>query len=604
VTEEESRDGRIITFYSYKGGTGRTMALANVGWLLASSGKRVLMIDWDLEAPGLHRYVNPFLPPETRELAATPGLIDFFIEFATAARMQHQSSEPDPQWYERSASLLRFALPVEWDFQEGGALDLVPAGRQDAAYALRVSSFDWQKFYDVLGGGLFLEAVKRRLREDYDYVLIDSRTGVSDTAGICTVQMPDDLVVLFTLNQQSIKGAYAIADSAERQRLQPGGKPSLRIWPVPTRIELAEKDRLDAARELAHSTFQRFVKRIDREKRPAYWGEVEVLYQPYYAYEEVLATFADRAGLTNTMLSRMEALANRISLADPISPEPIRPERMTETKRLSGLSRFERERPAKAAAAPQRPLVYISYSSRDKNAVKTAEDLVKMLTKWRIDFFWDRALRLGDPWQDVMNEQLTRASVVLIVIGKEPPGVGMMTEIEGAAAMGKRIVPVAVGVPIPEYLAKYQGVYMPSRRTKTEFDRLVQGLNQLLDNVKPQSAVINPEDPNKGRFGGLAARNGRELSASVEELSPDWFEVTLTVRPTDDVPLKGRVEFHLHEPTFPQPIRNVPVVNGIATAKFTAWGAFTVGAITDDGKTMLELDLTQDGSLPETFRAR
>jgi MinD-like ATPase involved in chromosome partitioning or flagellar assembly len=46
-------EGRIVTFYSYKGGTGRSMALANVAWLLAFSGKRVLVIDWDLEAPDL-----------------------------------------------------------------------------------------------------------------------------------------------------------------------------------------------------------------------------------------------------------------------------------------------------------------------------------------------------------------------------------------------------------------------------------------------------------------------------------------------------------------------------------------------------------------------
>jgi MinD-like ATPase involved in chromosome partitioning or flagellar assembly len=39
---------RIITFYSYKGGTGRSMALANIAWILASAGKRVLAIDWDL----------------------------------------------------------------------------------------------------------------------------------------------------------------------------------------------------------------------------------------------------------------------------------------------------------------------------------------------------------------------------------------------------------------------------------------------------------------------------------------------------------------------------------------------------------------------------
>jgi len=45
-------NGQIITFYSYKGGTGRSMALANIAWILASNGKRVLIIDWDLEAPG------------------------------------------------------------------------------------------------------------------------------------------------------------------------------------------------------------------------------------------------------------------------------------------------------------------------------------------------------------------------------------------------------------------------------------------------------------------------------------------------------------------------------------------------------------------------
>ena len=58
--------------------------------------------------------------------------------------------------------------------------------------------------------------VKQRARAQYDYILIDSRTGVSDTAGICSVQMPDTLVVCFTYNNQSIKGASAVARSAGR----------------------------------------------------------------------------------------------------------------------------------------------------------------------------------------------------------------------------------------------------------------------------------------------------------------------------------------------------------------------------------------------------
>jgi Mrp family chromosome partitioning ATPase len=50
------------------------MALANFAWILASSGKRVLAIDWDLEAPGLHRYFRPFLIDD--EISSTDGLID------------------------------------------------------------------------------------------------------------------------------------------------------------------------------------------------------------------------------------------------------------------------------------------------------------------------------------------------------------------------------------------------------------------------------------------------------------------------------------------------------------------------------------------------
>ena len=52
---------RIVTFYSYKGGVGRTAALANIGVLLARRGKRVLLIDCDLEAPGLDRYFRPYI---------------------------------------------------------------------------------------------------------------------------------------------------------------------------------------------------------------------------------------------------------------------------------------------------------------------------------------------------------------------------------------------------------------------------------------------------------------------------------------------------------------------------------------------------------------
>ena len=62
----------IITFYSYKGGTGRSMGLANLAWILACCGRRVLVIDWDLEAPGIEKYFADYVP-STRDRRQTPG---------------------------------------------------------------------------------------------------------------------------------------------------------------------------------------------------------------------------------------------------------------------------------------------------------------------------------------------------------------------------------------------------------------------------------------------------------------------------------------------------------------------------------------------------
>ena len=200
-------EGQIVTFYSYKGGTGRTMALANVAWILASNGMRVLAVDWDLESPGLHKFFHPFL--DNSVVANTPGVIDIIRNFTWAA------VSPEPRsgdWHLEYAHVMKHAVSLNWDHFPGrGTLDFISAGRQNRDYSAAVSSMDWDNFYDRLGGGLFLDAVKADMKSNYDYVLIDSRTGLSDIADICTVQFPDVLIDCFTLNDQSIEGASTVA---------------------------------------------------------------------------------------------------------------------------------------------------------------------------------------------------------------------------------------------------------------------------------------------------------------------------------------------------------------------------------------------------------
>jgi MinD-like ATPase involved in chromosome partitioning or flagellar assembly len=309
------KSGKIITFYSYKGGTGRSMALANVAWILAANRKRVLVLDWDLEAPGLHRYFRPFLLD--KDLTSSEGIIDFVSDFADEAITPPNTGEElPPDWYVTYANILHYAVSLKFpEFPEGGAIDFVPAGRQGTTYATRVNSFNWQTFYDRLGGWAFLEETRRTIRENYDYILIDSRTGVSDTAGICTVQMPDSLVVLFTYNNQSIEGAAAIAHSVYEQQTKraDGLSNGFTIFPVATRVDQAEQDKLAVRRNYAQAVFDRLIEHIPLINRKTYWGDVEVPYIPYLAYEEILAPLKDDPSDPKNSLSAMIRLTRHLT---------------------------------------------------------------------------------------------------------------------------------------------------------------------------------------------------------------------------------------------------------------------------------------------------
>jgi len=228
-------------------------------------------------------------------------------------------------------------VKLEWNFSEiGGQLFFVPAGKQSPSYPETVNSFDWKNFYERLGGETFLEAAKESMRTQYDYVLIDSRTGVSDTAGICTVQMPDVMVVCYTLNNQSITGSAAVAAHVDKQRRQVPSNAPLRIFPVPMRIDSAEMSKLQRGREFSKVTFSPLLNSLSEVQKKLYWGEIEVPYVPYYAYGEVLATFSDETGRRNSILAAMERLCGYLTDGEVTRLEPI-----AEVDRQRILQRFE-----------------------------------------------------------------------------------------------------------------------------------------------------------------------------------------------------------------------------------------------------------------------
>ncbi len=193
---------RVFTFYSYKGGVGRTMAVANLAcWLAHRHGLKVACIDWDLEAPGLHYYLG--WPDE--ELRTRSGLVEYLHDFRSEVRHGATGVAPNVCEYllppaERIAAQIKF-----------GEVRLLHCGRTDPLYLHRVKELDWKRFYEEEQGFSIVQTLRLQLLDSFDVVLIDARAGQADVGVTPTVQLPDTVVLLFTSNRQSLEGSIQIA---------------------------------------------------------------------------------------------------------------------------------------------------------------------------------------------------------------------------------------------------------------------------------------------------------------------------------------------------------------------------------------------------------
>ncbi|MFC1441837.1 FxSxx-COOH system tetratricopeptide repeat protein [Streptacidiphilus sp. N1-10] len=329
----EDRQGRVVTFYSYKGGTGRTMTMANVAWILAANGKKVLTVDWDLEAPGLSRFFHPFLNEEA--LATTGGVVNMVNDY-----LERSLDNPSDAAARLSghAAVQQQAIKLNWNFPDGGRIDFISAGKQNNDYGSILDGLNWDQFYERYYGGVFLDALREEMVRSYDYAFIDSRTGLSDTSSICTQQLPDDVVVCFTLSDQSIRGAALVARHIQTRGVIGHSTDPIRILPVPMRIDEGEKDRAERGRAEARSKFEGLPKALYTVKDDQYWGSIEIPYKPYYAYEEILAVFGDQTGIPNTVLGACERLTRELTRGEVSALPP-----MAEPLRLATVAKFDRK---------------------------------------------------------------------------------------------------------------------------------------------------------------------------------------------------------------------------------------------------------------------
>jgi MinD-like ATPase involved in chromosome partitioning or flagellar assembly len=202
----------IVSFYSYKGGVGRSLCLANIAAALARRGHRVVCIDCDLEAGGLHTIFQI----ESTRIRFT--ILDVILGSRPAS-------------IERS--LINLSSTVS-DNALGGELWLLPAVSEVGL--VRRALADQRDLTSVIRE--IIRQIEDRLFPQY--ILVDSRSGFADLAATA-IQAADKLVCVLRPNRQNADGLRMLLQILSVRRSSPEAFLVLSQVPAPDDIQLTRR---------------------------------------------------------------------------------------------------------------------------------------------------------------------------------------------------------------------------------------------------------------------------------------------------------------------------------------------------------------------------
>ncbi len=298
---------QTITFYSYKGGVGRTLAVANVAKYLAQFGQKTVAIDFDLEAPGLHYKFG--LDKENWSPQIKKGVLDYTYSFYSGGRIPK--------------ALQDYVVEVAPSAEGRGSIHLMPAGNVlSSQYWRHLSQINWHEFFyaDGAKGIPFFLELKAQIEDVYkpDFLLVDSRTGVTEIGGVATILLPDKLVCLLLSNKENLEGARRVLRSIKSASRLPGQDPP-EILPVVTRIP--ELERPDAEEDIVQGIQKFLNEEAESLAETLSVPDVFILHsEPELQYSEALRIGGDKNPDESTLLRDYLRLFARLISKDTIEP--------------------------------------------------------------------------------------------------------------------------------------------------------------------------------------------------------------------------------------------------------------------------------------------
>ncbi|POA51181.1 MULTISPECIES: ParA family protein [unclassified Pseudomonas] len=187
-----STDAPRVVFFSIKGGVGRSTAIAASAWSLAQSGKRVLVLDLDLESPGLS---TSLLPVDRRPRY---GITDWLVEDLVD-----------------NGDEVFDSMVASSGLSHDGDIFVVPAhGAESGEYVAKLGRA-WMPKVSATGQESWSQRLQRLIsllekRWSPDVILVDSRAGIDEVASACVTDLGANLVLLFALDGDQTWSGYRI----------------------------------------------------------------------------------------------------------------------------------------------------------------------------------------------------------------------------------------------------------------------------------------------------------------------------------------------------------------------------------------------------------
>lgn len=225
LDEDSPKRPLVVTFYSFKGGVGRSTALGLVAGILATRNRRVVMVDFDLEAPG----ISVMFQSDAENFNGEQyGVLDYL----------HQRYLTPEQSFPSIESCIS-----QVNLSTRGELFLVPVGEYDENYIHRLADLDrrtLENFYHSASNPInqLMEDIKIQLNPDV--ILIDARPGFNDTSAIALFDLADTAIICFSPTDQSFEGLRWVVQGVRKQR-EYQGKPDIRFLLTPMPLVAAEQ---------------------------------------------------------------------------------------------------------------------------------------------------------------------------------------------------------------------------------------------------------------------------------------------------------------------------------------------------------------------------